>query len=357
MARYKQRTFNKEQQAVINRMMNPRTADDLDLALKNPNSPVSKMLAAALAAHEVEQIVLERIIERFIFQQIEITQKEKEEFMRYMLTAEAIKAEQIRKQIEQSKPPITYVDVFKSTLREINILLLELPAEISQLQTYASKLRSSLHDVNEHKSRLEASWPTVVKAEIAETLAKMSQSDFVLSGANGVIDFSSANGRQLLTNVLEHAPAPTQVMRVVMGSHVATQSQQTEIDPAIPLPPPPPPPSLPSKTFVGHMASLVTQIKLLGQCAETENMAFKDFVGINKPALAAMPEFAGIKTAHMQAAELEQETIKLEGQINYIDSAIQQKESFLRLVQDRSNELAESKTPRPRSPGSPSNSF
>lgn len=233
----------------IEKIMNPSTPEDLTLALREPLSPVYREFVN-LMQHDLEiEIIIERLIEKFVLKQHHLRQKEKEAFLLQMhIKSESDKDFSIYLVREKEKNARLQEEILLATRAKLNEIEKDLKRRMEKSEIQIEKTNKTLRQLQTQKDSNTQDY----KDHIMSTF-KSNENDmtFVTSKLNQnkehVLVPLDKPIEQLRQLVDESVP-PVDVVNVVEKSYEEAQKAHSiamaQVTSSVQFIPPPPPPPL-----------------------------------------------------------------------------------------------------------------
>lgn len=253
---------DQSQQEYIEKVSNPRTPQDLLLALQNPSSPAYIHMMNLIAAKMDTLAVINLLVERFLVEQYEATQREKDQIFKEMLAQELAVHKNIKPHEEKTNIPPTKIPLEEEKLRE---RLVERAQEIDTLRAKLYSIDDDIKALDKKAEKNNKEWQDIISRQRTDLLNHI---QFV-SSSGKVIDKDDPRHKNLATptgqedlNKLasvvarsylmqakqeESKPAePTLAESTHKDSAMDEANQESDKNiPLAPAPPPPPPPKKP----------------------------------------------------------------------------------------------------------------
>lgn len=204
----------------------PKTADELMVALNDPRSPIYQEMMDML----IEEIVTEEIVERLMQQYIQERKKEdemseeiaKEKLDKYLRAQE--------KQIQQHiihLPLIASYQLEKESIVNLQSQIQKCDDEIKKLENTAEKLKSELTVINQNQATVNQQMVDIQNTHITHVIMALKDGKIERIGSDGKIIPIDAAAEQRIKHILAPRPAVTnKILEMVNASHQTYYSKK-----------------------------------------------------------------------------------------------------------------------------------
>lgn len=260
-----------EQKDYIDRINFPRNAQDLLLALSNPATPAYKKMMNMLIAEIDMEIIIHRLIERYIHREwLAYEAENKDIYYNYLQSVIAFE-ERMRQHVPQMARTFERPSVDKWSVDKLQFEWIKLVEEGEKLKQQSEKLHEKLIEINQRKDKNTADWRTNSAIYIEKSIAALEKSGDKLhvwdAKKGDVVALNSKETKALLERTAP--PAPAKLIEVLSKSYYL-QPDSDITQSIVPLPPlAPPMPDKSNKDLTANIMAkkghVTQQIDMMGE--------------------------------------------------------------------------------------------
>lgn len=310
-----------EQKEYIDRINDPRTAQDLVLALSNPATPAYKEMMNLLIAGIDMDIIIHRLIERYIHREfVAYDNESKEIYYNYLQSVIAFE-ERMRQQIPHVARTFEPVSMDKWDLAKLQSEWTKSVEEGEKLRQQSHQLHEKLAEINQRKDKNTADWQTNNERNIEKSVAALEASGdklHVWDAKKGrVVELNTKETKALLEKTAPVAPA--KLIDVLSKSYYLQPDVDTakSIIPLAPLAPP-----MPDKLIKDLTANLMAKKSHVTQQIDIMGDGIKDLPGGVPLANLIFEILNKSKKANQQITKIVFEPKNIENETHLMQDAI-----------------------------------
>lgn len=200
----------------IRRIFEPRTPEDLTLALQNTHTPAYKdMMKRLIAGAEIELVIME-LIDRYLQHQYEADEKEREDF-RAIMERESRRQEEFFKQMSPFQGKKLFENLQRYTADKISQLAIKCANTILDLQTKVEMVNFKLSSLEHDQLINLKKWEAGIQKKVAAVTQKLAAAKtplFVrdaISREYRLVEVHSEQAQTILFNACSSPPPPRMI--------------------------------------------------------------------------------------------------------------------------------------------------
>lgn len=264
-----------EERELIKRISEPRTSEDLVLALQTPSSKAYKDMINMLNERMLINDIINELIWRYLNDKYIASMEEKAEILRSYMHKDDWVPDTIKQQISKHA---LFEEINRKDSKALLTLYKNCIENLNKLQSQHDVLELQIHDINHQQELNLQAWDTEIDNSITE-LREFLHNE-TTNNHHAVINVMNEDGafhpadtvvaNNIIENIMRAAPTPQQFLKGLRPAPAVEEIEEVEeqsgMDMKRRIPPPPPP--LPARPlFVGNVQAISTIILFLAETA------------------------------------------------------------------------------------------
>lgn len=248
---YRRKHPTAEQQKYADKIANPKSPEDLLLALQNPASPAYKDMMNRLILRVQIYLIIEELCQKYLRESYRASEQEKAEILKQLIAKEVIEQQKIKEPIKQKSTSVSNL-----TAPELKKNLRQLSHTIHELENQRSTIIHELNNLKKEQEQYAKEWDEFTHQQMQSYTEKLVENKLQFVGLNDQ-PMDPEEVKKIIQNAF-NAPPPAKVSRVVDESYRLAERTP------------------PSPEFKAGYADVLKGVRAFG--AFPENLSVKDRV-------------------------------------------------------------------------------